>query len=473
MSAPLWTWAEAFSALGGELVGSAPEGFSSVSFDSREIAGGEIFFAIRGVRMDGHDFAAAALRAGAGLAVVSRPDAEMKRAGPLLVVEDTLEALRRLAAAARERVRGKVIGVTGSVGKTTTKEMLALAFAAVGRVHAAKASFNNHWGVPLTLARMPREADFAIIEMGMNAPGEIADLTGLTRPDVAVVTAVAESHIGAFGDLSGIARAKAEVFSGLAPGAAAVINHDAPHAEILLAAARKAGAEPILTYGRGAGADIRLERAVSKEDCVCVEAVAGGERLAFRVGMPGAHIAQNALAVVGCGMATGADLTALVHSLARLRPAPGRGGRYRLSLPGGEALLIDESYNANPASMRAALASLAAAQPGRGGRRVAVLGDMLELGEQAPALHAGLAAEAEAAKVDALYLCGPMMRHLWEAAPEWMRAARAETPEALKEALLGDLRPGDVIMVKGSAGSRMGPLAEALRRTFEPEAQEA
>ncbi len=473
MNAPLWTWAEVVAALGGEVLGTPPEGFSSVSFDSREIAGGELFFAIRGVRMDGHAFAAAALRAGAAMAVVSHADEEMKATGPLLVVEEPLQALRRLAVAARERVKGRVIGVTGSVGKTTTKEMLALAFSSVGRVHAAKASFNNHWGVPLTLARMPREADFAIVEMGMNAPGEIADLASLTRPDVAVVTAVAESHIGAFGDLSGIARAKAEVFSGLAPGGAAVINLDAPHADILLEAARAGGAETIFTYGRSGEADIRLQRAVNGEDCVCVEAWAGGGQLAFRIGMPGEHIALNALAVVGCGLATGADMTALLHALSGMRPAPGRGGRYRLALPGGEALLIDESYNANPASMRAALASLAAARPGPGGRRLAVLGDMLELGEQAPRLHAALAAEAEAAKVDALYLCGPLMRHLGEAAPRWMRAAWAETSRELQDIVLGDVRPGDVIMVKGSAGSRMGPLAEALRRTFEPEAQEA
>ncbi len=472
MNVPLWTWDEVRRVIGGEASGDVPEAFSGVTFDSREVEGGEIFFAIRGVRMDGHAFAAAALRSGAGLAVVSRSDDGMRAAGPLLVVDDTLRALRRLGAAARERVAGKVIGVTGSVGKTTTKDMLALALSAVGRTHAARASFNNHWGVPLTLARMPRETEFGIIEMGMNAPGEIADLAALARPDVAVVTHVAESHIGAFGDLAGIARAKAEIFSGLAEGGHAIVNRDAPHYGILEAAAREAGAADILAYGTHPEADIRLRAASSRDDCVCVEADARGQRLVWRVGMPGAHIALNSLAVVGVALATGADLTAVLHRLADMRAPEGRGTRHRLRVQGGEVLLIDESYNANPASMRAALAALSEASPGPGGRRIAVLGDMLELGERSAELHAGLAEAVESAGVDALYVSGNMMRYLWDAAPARLRAARVGDPQELPDLLKTDLRAGDVVMIKGSLGSRMMPVARALREMFEPSREE-
>ncbi len=472
MSKPLWTWKEVRRVLGGEVSGDVPEAFSGVTFDSREVEGGEIFFAIRGVRMDGHAFVAAALKAGAALAVVSCPDAEMRAVGPLLVVDDTLHALRMLGAVARERVAGKVIGVTGSVGKTTTKDMLALALSTVGRTHAARASFNNHWGVPLTLARMPRETEFGIIEMGMNAPGEIADLTALVRPDVAVVTHVAESHIGAFDGLAGIARAKAEIFSGLAQGGVAVINRDAPHSGILHAAAREAGAADILTYGTHDDADIRLRDAASRDDCVCVEADARGQRLVWRVGMPGMHIALNSLAVVGVALATGADLTAVLHRLADMRAPEGRGTRHRLRVQGGEILLIDESYNANPASMRAALAALAEASPGPGGRRVAVLGDMLELGDRSAELHAQLAKAVEDAGVDSLYVSGKMMRHLWNAAPARLRAARVEDPRELPDILRADLRAGDVVMIKGSLGSRMMPVASSLRDMFEPSREE-
>ncbi len=467
MSAPLWTFAEVEKALGGAVMGTPPDGFCGVTFDSREVKGGEIFFAISGVRMDGHAFAARALKTGAGLAVVARPDEEMMDAGPLLVVPDTLSALQALGRAARARVRGHVIGITGSVGKTTTKDMMALAFSAVGRTHAAKASFNNHWGVPLTLARMPSDTDFGVIEMGMNAPGEIAALTEMARPDVAVVTQIAESHIGAFGDLAGIARAKAEIFSGMTPGGRAVLNRDMPHFDILHEAARNAGAADIITFGEGEDAGVRLGKAVNKDDCVCVEANARGQALAYRIGMPGLHVARNSLAVIGTALALGADLTAVIQALAGMRAPKGRGGRFRLSVPGGEALLIDESYNANPASVRAALAALAAARPGAGGRRIAVLGDMLELGEAGAELHAGLAADVEAAGVDALYVSGPLMAHLWEAAPARLRAAKAAHSDELPDILQRDLRAGDVIMIKGSLGSKMGPVAEALKSMFE------
>ncbi len=467
MSAPLWTYEELAAAVGGRPLGTPPEALSGVTFDSREVGGGEVFFAIRGVRMDGHAFAAEALRRGAALAVVSAPDAEMEVAGPLQVVEDTLAALQALGRAARARTAARVIGVTGSVGKTTTKDMLAHALAAAGQVHAAKASFNNHWGVPLTLARLPRNADFAVIEMGMNAPGEIARLATLARPHVAIVTHVAESHIGAFGSLDGIARAKAEIFSGLEQGGVAVINAEAPHADILVKAAEAAGAARVITYGAGGDCDIRLLEAHSDGEGTSIRARIAGEEAAWRIGAPGRHLAMNALAVAATALALGVDLPAVLHRLASFRVPAGRGQRHVLHLPqGGEALLIDESYNANPASVRAALAGLAATQPTGGGRRVAVLGDMLELGEQGPALHAGLAADVEAAGVDAVHACGPLMRHLHAALPAARQGAWRETAEDLLPVVLDDVRPGDVIMVKGSHGTRTWAIAQALRERY-------
>ena len=468
-SMPLWTLEEVREALGGEVIGQPPAGFSGVSFDSREIAGGEIFLAIAGVRMDGHAFVADALRKGAGLAVVSKPTEEMRAAGPLMVVKDTFEALQALGRAARARTAAKVIGVTGSVGKTTTKEMLALALSAVGPTHAAKASFNNHWGVPLTLARMSRDAQFAVIEMGMNAPGEIAGLTALARPHVAVVTQVAESHIGAFDDLAGIARAKAEIFSSVEQPGAAVINADAPHADVLLEAAQAAGVARIITTGSGEGADVRLLRAVNDvaAGTVSVQALVHGTEVSFVIGMAGEHMARNGLIVLAVAEALGLELHPLMQALRGMRPLAGRGRRHRLAVPGGEVMLIDESYNANPASMRAALAVLGDIAPAGKGRRIAVLGDMLELGEQSAALHAGLADAVRAAGVHVLCTVGPRMRHLREAVPAHLRGPHADEAEAMRQPLQELLRAGDVVMLKASNGTGLGALARALRETHE------
>ncbi len=467
---PLWTGEEIRAAVDDvctEAPDNLPRVIREVTFDSREVKGGEVFFAIRGVRMDGHAFVSEALKRGAALAVVSEPDEEMRAAGPLLVVSDTLEALRRLGAAARARTQAKVVGVTGSVGKTTTKEMLKIALTAVGPTHAAVASHNNHWGVPLTLARMPQNVHFAVIEMGMNAPGEIAALTRLARPHVAIITQVAESHIGAFGSLEEIARAKAEIFSGLENGGTAIINIDAPHAAMLRKAAEAAGAARIITFGTALDAHVRLVDAVNQVDSVSVTAEVNGRRVSFRIGMPGHHAAMNALAVLAAAEALDADLTTVMHALKDMRPPKGRGERYRLRAnDGGEILLLDESYNANPASMRAALALLADVEPGASGRRIAVLGDMLELGEAGPSLHADLAGELEKAKVDLLFAAGPLMRHLYEAVPATMHGAWRETSEALAETLKSTLRGGDVVMVKGSLGSRMMPLVDSLQRHF-------
>ena len=468
---PLWTLSEVREVLGDEIHGAPPAGFTGVSFDSREIHGGEIFVAIKGVRMDGHAFAARALRQGAGLSVVRAPDEEMKAAGPLLVVEDTLKALEALGRAARARTGAHVIGVTGSVGKTTTKEMLAAALSALGPTHAAKGSFNNHWGVPYTLANLPRGAAFGVFELGMNAPGEIAQLTDMVRPEVAIVTHVAESHIGAFDGLAGIARAKAEIFSGLAEGGAAIINADAPHADILRAAAEEAGAGRVFMVGAGEKADVRLRKFVvdAERGATVVDADIAGTPVSFLVGLPGEHMARNALIVLAVARALELDMVPLMQQLREMRPLPGRGRRHVLRLPaGGEILLIDESYNANPASVRAALEVLGAVRPGGRGRRVAILGDMLELGARGAALHAGLAEALEKARVDVLCTAGELMHHLWQAAPAEMRGPRADGWEELLDAVRPALRSGDVVLVKGSHGSRMHKLVEGLIEAFPP-----
>ncbi|MBL8908955.1 MAG: UDP-N-acetylmuramoylalanyl-D-glutamyl-2,6-diaminopimelate--D-alanyl-D-alanine ligase [Rhizobiales bacterium] len=470
MAEALWTIDELAGATGGTVRGEPAKHFNGVSIDSRTVARGDIFVAIKGERQDGHDFVVNALRAGAGIAIVSRPTADMEAAGPLLVVDDPLAALENMGRAARGRSLAQIIAVTGSVGKTSTKELLNLALAQSGLTHASAASFNNHWGVPLTLARVQRECAFGVFEIGMNHAGEITPLTRMVRPHVAIVTAVAASHLGHFASLAEIADAKSEIFLGLEPGGTALINRDSEFYERLAAAARKAGCERIIGFGRNEAAEIRLERVALHSECSCVTASILGETIIYKLGIPGEHHALNSLAVLGAVKLVGADLARAALALATAAPAKGRGVRFRLMAPSGEFMLIDESYNANPASMRAALALLANAKTGRGGRRIAVLGDMLELGEQGPQLHAELAGAVDEARVDVLYACGPLMGNLWEKTPGSRRGAYAETSDKLKDALLDSLRGGDVVMIKGSLGSRMGPIVEAIKSRF-PEAR--
>ncbi|HKQ94909.1 MAG TPA: UDP-N-acetylmuramoylalanyl-D-glutamyl-2,6-diaminopimelate--D-alanyl-D-alanine ligase [Aestuariivirgaceae bacterium] len=464
--ADLWTIDEIVAATGGVVDGQPPSAFGGVTIDSRAVQPRDIFVAIKGDRLDGHDFAAAALAAGAGIAIVSRPDPAMRAAGPLLVVDDALEALGRLGRAARARTSSRVIAVTGSVGKTTTKEALRLALSGQGETHASASSFNNHWGVPLSLARLPRSARFAVFEIGMNHAGEILPLTALVRPHVAVVTEIAPSHLGHFPSLEAIADAKAEIFTGVEPGGVAVLNRDSPFFGRLEGAARQAGITEVVGFGRNEASDVRLKSVALHETCSCVTAVVFGDELIYKLGSPGEHLVMNSLAVLAAARLAGGDLARSALALAALTPPKGRGVRFTVKLPEGEAVVIDESYNANPVSVAAALAVLSRARPGRGGRRIAVLGDMLELGAEGPALHAGLAKAIDGSGVDVLYASGPLMRHLWDAVPASRRGRHVATSEELKEPLLRELKDGDVIMVKGSLGSRMGPLVEAIRTRF-------
>jgi UDP-N-acetylmuramoyl-tripeptide--D-alanyl-D-alanine ligase len=464
---PLWALDAMIQAMRAGRAGALPTSVPGLSIDTRTIAPGEAFFAIKGDNRDGHEFVPAALAAGAGLAVVSVDRrAAMPKDAPLLVVPDVLDALRDLARAARARSPAKVIGVTGSVGKTGTKEALRLALSPSGETHASVASYNNHWGVPLSLARCPASARYAVFEIGMNHTGEIAPLSRLVRPHAAIITTVEPVHLEFFRSVEEIADAKAEIFLGVEPTGAAIVNRDNPQFARLHRQAKAAGISPVVGFGAHARADARLIKTVLQGDCSTVQARILGAEVTYKLGAPGRHLVMNSLAVLAAVALTGADLALAALALAQLTPARGRGARLTLDLPGGTALLIDESYNANPASMRAALALLGQAKLGRRGRRIAVVGDMRELGARGADLHRSLADAVILNGVDLVFCCGTLMGALWEALPSERRGGYAETAAALEAQVLAAIRPGDAVMVKGSLGSRMGPIVKALEHNF-------
>jgi UDP-N-acetylmuramoyl-tripeptide--D-alanyl-D-alanine ligase len=460
----LWTLDDMAKAMRATKSGALPADVTGISIDSRSAVKGEAFFAIQGDNRDGHDFVDAALKSGAGVAVVARN--QYSADAPLLIVPDVLEGLRDLGRAARGRTGAKVIAVTGSVGKTGTKEALRLALGADGETHSSAASYNNHWGVPLSLARCPANVKYAVFEIGMNHAGEITPLVKMVRPHVAIITTIEPVHLEYFGSLEKIADAKAEIFEGIEPGGAAILNRDNAQYARLAAAAKNIGVSRIVTFGEHAKADAKLVRFSLQADCSTVQAKIFGQDVTYKLGSPGKHLVLNSLAVLAAVSLAGADLALGAIALDRLKPATGRGTRSTLAVPGGSALLIDESYNANPASMAAALALLGQAPVGPQGRRIAVLGDMLELGGQGIALHQGLGAPIETAAIDLVYCCGPQMHALWQALPTRLRGGYAETSAALEPAVLDAIRAGDAVMVKGSLGSKMGAIVKALERQF-------
>jgi len=373
--------------------------------------------------------------------------------------------MERLAKAARARAKARVVAVTGSVGKTSAKEMLRVALGRFGPAHASAASYNNHWGVPLTLSRLPAGAAFAVIEIGMNHAGEITPLVAMARPHLALVTTIAPVHIEHLGSLEGIADAKAEIFSGLEPQGLAVLNRNAPQFERLAAAAR-ARAARVATFGAEAVCDAQLLEISAVDGGSRVRARVFGRELDFVLGAPGLHMAENALGVLLVCDGLGADVAGAAAALVGFAPQQGRGARLTLTSATGPFTVIDESYNANPASMRAALALLGAVEPAAAGRRIAVIGDMLELGPDGANMHAALAPELGRNGVDLLFGAGPLTRALYDAAPPAMRAGWAERSSDILPRLADALRGGDVVMVKGSNGSRMGPVVAALRERF-------
>ncbi|TKT80152.1 UDP-N-acetylmuramoylalanyl-D-glutamyl-2,6-diaminopimelate--D-alanyl-D-alanine ligase [Aquamicrobium sp. LC103] len=474
----VWRSEALVAATRGRPFGTMPAGVTGISIDSRTLQPGEAFFAIKGDRFDGHDFATAAIKAGAGLLVVS--DGKLPALGrinaPMIVVPDVLAALEMTGIAARARSRAKIFAVTGSVGKTSTKEALRHALSSVGKVHASNRSFNNHWGVPLTLARMPEDADYAIFEIGMNHPGEIRPLVKFVRPHIAIVTLIAAAHLGHFRGLEEIAAAKAEIFEGVERGGHALINRDDPRWKVLEKAARDAGIEHVWGFGAHARATFRLVDCELRGDGSTLTAKMAGHEVVVPVGAPGRHIVQNVLAVLGAAYLAGADMSKVAKSLGNLRAEAGRGMRHTLRHPQGSFTLIDESYNANPASMKAALELLQSAPVGEGGRRIAVLGDMLELGAYSERLHAGLADVVASTRPDIVLLGGQEMKALAATLPAEIRFEHMDDVEALKTALLRTLRPGDAVMIKSSKSIGFSKLVDAMVAQFpavEPPATES
>lgn len=460
MTQSLYTISEILAATGGssDLDPSTPIG--SVTIDSREIGPNALFVAIKGDRFDGHDFVDTALKNGAAAALVSRGEGERR-----VVVADALEGLRDIARAARARSRATIVGVTGSVGKTTTKEAIRVVFEAAGETHASIKSFNNHWGVPLMLSRLPESAQFGVFEMGMSAPDEIRPLAQMVRPHIAVITTVAPAHLEAFGSLDGIARAKAEIFAGLEPGGTAVLNADHPQIGVLLDEARAAGIANVVTYGEARGADWRIIDIETAADRSLAAIEYGDERFTLALNVPGRHMVANATAALAVAYLAGVEPAVALRALAGFGAQAGRGARSLLGPAEKPLLLIDESYNANTASMNAAL-DVFAAQTAKG-RKVVILGDMLELGPQSPSLHASLAPAVIASGADRVYLVGAAMGALAEALGGARVAAHTQTASEMAEIVLNDLAYGDAVMVKGSNGVGLAGVVERVRRRFE------
>jgi UDP-N-acetylmuramoyl-tripeptide--D-alanyl-D-alanine ligase len=451
----------------GESAALASLAISGISIDSRSLKPDEAFIALRGPNRDGHAFVAAALEQGAALAIVDRDFPSSGHEEKLLRVDDTMAALNDLGRASRARAaKTKIIAVTGSAGKTGTKEALKLALTPSGTVHASAKSHNNHWGVPLSLANMRRDTRFGVFEAGMNHAGELIGLSRLIRPDIAIVTTVEPVHLGFFTSVEAIADAKAEIFQGLEPGGVAVLNRDNPHFERLRREAEKCGAK-VVAFGEAKDADVRLIEAKIGDEGSDVTADVMGETVTYRIGAAGRHLVQNSLAVLAAVKLAGADLASAARALENWQAEAGRGRRSIVEGPTGRIAIIDESYNANPASMRAALAILGLVPRTEFKRKIAVLGDMLELGQEGANLHAGLAPAIDESGVDIVFASGPLMGSLYEALPASRQGGYAPAPEELAPMLLAGVKAGDVVMVKGSFGSRMAPLVEALKRHFE------
>ena len=469
MSDPLWKLDAFAEAAGGRIRGEADAEITGISIDSRSLEPGDAFIAIKGDRFDGHDYAAAALEAGAGVAVIAENRlSELPEDGRYVVVADPLEAMRQLGIAARARTNARIVAVTGSVGKTGTKEALRLTLEQSGKVHASVASFNNHWGVPLTLARMPADTEYGVFEIGMNHHGEITPLVKMVRPHVAIITTVQPVHLEFFDSVEKIAQAKAEIFEGLEPDGIAILNRDNRQFDLLRFLATTAGVSRVQTFGLDPSADSHVENVVSYAGGSSVDASILGTEITYKVGAPGKHVVKNSLAVLTAVQDLGADLAKAGLALDGRKPPKGRGEVSRLMTSGGEFDLVDESYNANPASMRAAISVIGETPVTRPGRRIAVIGDMRELGAEADRLHAELLDPITEAQIDAVYCAGPHMHALWQRLPQHLRSHYSEDAKDLEDVILRDVRPGDVVMIKGSLGTRMGPLVEALKKEFPP-----
>jgi len=459
MTEALWTSAEIAAAVAGQVSGDFAA--TGVSIDSRSLERGDLFVALQGPTFDGHDFVAAALQRGAAGALIHRRPANLPADAPVIEVVDTMKALEDLGRAARARTEAKVAAVTGSVGKTSTKEALRSVLSLFAPTFASAGNLNNQWGAPLSLARMPRDTRYGVFELGMNHAGEISPLSQMVRPEVAIITTVEPVHIEFFPSVAEIADAKAEIFDGLLPGGAAVLPFDNPHFDRLEAKAKRMGAR-ILTFGANEGAWARLIDCQVEPDGNQVTAEIGGKRLRYRMAAPGRHLALNSVAVLAGAFAFDLDLDQALPAFGAVQPLKGRGKREFLKIKDGQLELIDEGYNASPASVRAALGLLGTLPTAFGGRRIAVLGDMRELGSVGPQLHRDLAPDLSAAKVELAFLVGPQMQGLYDLLPDAMKGAHRATSDEMVQPLLAALKASDTVLIKGSLGTRMAPLVEAV-----------
>ena len=459
----IWTSAEMEAATGGHATHAFEA--TAISIDTRTLKEGQAFLALKGEKLDGHDYVEAAFKAGASAAIVSKGFKAKEPSWTLLQVDDTMKALEGLGKASRDRTRAAVIGVTGSAGKTGTKEMIAVMLDAIGKTHASKKSFNNHWGVPLSLANLPRDARFAVFEMGMNHKDEMAALTMQVRPQIVIITTIEPAHIEHFKTIEAIADAKAEIFQGMDAKGIAVLNVDNPQFKRLKTAAEKQGLRKIYGFGEDEEAQSRLVDCTLHADSSRVTADVLGERVKYKLNIPGKHIVMNSLGALAVVKAAAGELTRPVEALKNSEPVEGRGNRILVTLEAGKPPLtiIDESYNANPASMLAAFKVFEMVHPSNGGRRIAVLGDMLELGKDGPRLHKELANPLLKAKTELLYCCGPQMDALFQALPPDWRGGHTDDSKTLAAKVIEIARPGDVLLVKGSAGSKMGYIIHALQ----------
>ncbi len=474
---PLWTSADAVAATGG--LTTKDWNAQGVSIDTRTLQPGDLFVALTDVR-DGHDFVAQALEKGAAAALVThRPDGVAEDA-PLLIVADVLEALGALGIAARARTKAQIAAITGSVGKTSTKEMLRAVLMRQGKCHAAEASYNNHWGVPLTLARMPADTDYAVIEIGMSNPGEITPLSQMTRPHVAMVTTVAAAHLASFESLAGIAVEKACIMDGLEPGGIAVLNGDIETSPVLQNHAKMLGVSQVL-FGQ-AGPDWTIKDVRITGDVTVIKTTGADTDYLFKLSVPGRHFAMNAVGVLAVVDALGADPIAASLDIADWVPPAGRGAREVIVTDmanDGESLeLLDDAFNANPTSLAASLEVLAASKPSDNvgriikGRRVAILGDMLELGDAEVEMHRDMAKNPHLQKLDLIHCAGPLMQHLWAALPEEKQGQWAQTAAELVAKAPRLVDAGDVVLVKGSKGSKVSLIVDAIRKLGHRRSQE-
>ena len=461
---PLWQAEDVVRAVRGRCLHEQSWSADGVSIDSRTTEPGDLFIALQGPAHDGHDHVAAAFAAGASAALVSRQPMQVPPDAPLIFVDDTFLALQALGRAGRDRAQGTIIAVTGSVGKTSTKEMLRLALGAVGKTHANRGSLNNHWGLPLTLACLPPDANYGVLEMGMNHAGELEELSALARPDIAVITTVEAAHLEFFASTEAIADAKAEIFEGMSESGVAILNRDNPHYASLVAAAKGRGIKKIMSFSKEGKADAALVDCAVTPEGSAVNAVIAGHPVHYALKARGMHLVQNSLAALLTSFAASGKAEECAAALAHYQPPKGRGVSQSVALPDGESFtLIDESYNASPAAVRAVIGVLATIVPARSGRRLLVLGDMRELGPTASALHAELAPAILAAKVSLVFCCGEMMRNLYDALPQALRGGYVPDSASLAPLVAQVIRADDVVTVKGSNSLKLSLVIDALK----------